>query len=84
MKLKTLSHSTRFTTSEGNRTVDKLVMLLQAVDVRWKNKHQSTKRDDSMRYQKTVTIVLTVRKCNFPCCVLCLVLYDYYIIQINI
>lgn len=74
LNLKTLSRSARFTASEGNITVDKLVMLLMAVNVCWENKHQSAKEDDSMRYQKTVTIVLTVRKRNFPCCVLCLVL----------
>lgn len=43
LNLKTLSQLERFTTSEGNITVDKLVTLLMAVDVCWENKHQSTK-----------------------------------------
>lgn len=43
LNLKTLSQLARFTTSEGNIMVDKLVMLLMAVGVCWENKHQSTK-----------------------------------------
>lgn len=43
LNLKTLSWLARFTTSEGNITVEKLVMLLMAVNVCWENKHQSTK-----------------------------------------
>lgn len=43
LNLKTPFQAARFTTSKGTITVDKLVMLLMAVNVFWENKHQSTK-----------------------------------------